>query len=259
MSYLIRDGMRPITEGFAEAWREYSEHRPGPKDKPLKGTGVTPEQFADAMGALGISGARELSELLGQSERNARYILNDPCGKLLESHMSVIRRRYREKIGALADAERDAEGVARACPWDAEYQEDAVAAQRKLGEFAIRCAPLGLDGRTEEFERAARKELTARALVEGFRELSQDDRDVLVRVLSSMLAAGGSGRGRSISRVLEKAQDGAIGAPNDLAFIIGNEVADEWVWPYDCDEFDAYSVILDEYVGKGDSDRKHQV
>ena len=251
--------MRPITEGFAEAWREYSEHRPGSKDKPLKGMGVTPEQFADAMGALGISGARELSELLGQSERNARYILNDPCGKLLESHMSAIRRRYREKIGPLVDAERDSEEIARACPWDAEYQEEAVAAQRRLGEFAIRCAPLGLDGRTEEFERAARKELTARALVEGFRELSQDDRAALMRVLSSMLAAGGSGRGRSISRAIERERGGAIGAPTDLALIISGEVADEWVWPYDGDGFDAYSVILDEYVGKGDGDQERQV
>lgn len=54
MSYLIREGMRPITEGSADTWRECSGHGYSPNDKPLKGAGVTPEQFVSALDAIGV-------------------------------------------------------------------------------------------------------------------------------------------------------------------------------------------------------------
>lgn len=72
-THLVREGMRPLTQGFADAYRAWLDNwtKRNKRFNPL-GKVVTPEQFAEALDALGIERegrAESLGEVLGISGR----------------------------------------------------------------------------------------------------------------------------------------------------------------------------------------------
>lgn len=255
MSYLIREGMRPITEGFAEAWRDYV-HSPviNPNDKPLKGSGVTREQFHEALDALGIEGAEGLGEFLGLSTRQARNIMNNP-ENILGKHLLKLRRRYMKIEGPLRVSYKDAEQVSGAYPQDEDYKADADAAGMALLDFTTRCSALSADSRRLDSAARIGSELRVRALIEGYLELSEEDRAALMRVLCAMLATGGSARGELVARLVRRydCSENPFTAADTLALMVSGDEADKWLYPYEDEFLSASNVILDEYSGSDQS------
>lgn len=249
MSYLIREGMRPITEGFADAWRDYT-HSPGvkPNDKPLKGSGVTREQFREALDALGIEEAEGLGEFLGLSTRQARNIINNP-DNILGKHLLKLRNRYVEILKPMYGSFRISTQVATAYPQDEDYRADADAAERALRDFRKGCIALFASRKPLESAVRIGSELKLRALIEGFLELSEGDRAALMRVLRAMLSAGGSVRGKMVARLMSEYEHNPFTAAETLALMVSGEEADKWLYPYEDELLSASGVILDEYTG----------
>lgn len=251
MSYLIREGMRPITEGFADTWRDYT-HSPSvkPNDKPLKGSGVTREQFHEVLDALGIEGAEGLGEFLGLSTRQARNIMNNP-ENILGKHFLKLRNRYVEILKPMYGSFRISAQVATAYPQDEDYKADAVAAGEALRDFRKRCRALFASQKPLESAVRIGSELKLRALIEGYLELSEEDRAALMRVLCAMLATGGSARGERVARLVRKydCSENPFTAADTLALMVSGDEADKWLYPYEDEFLSASNVILDEYAG----------
>lgn len=246
MSYLIRDGMHPITEGFAEAWREYSDSEI--KAKPLDGYGVTEDEFKQALDALGLSDAKALGELWGVGPDRARQIRRRPW-TILPHQLEALRCAYVNRARELYHDLKTFEDLEEQIPGS--YAEEAEGANSELKALLKACQPLFADEnfKSDYFTSAVRREFEARALVEGYNTLSAEDKRVLLRTLEGLLLSGGGLRNRFIALQLAKTSRLILFA-GDLVEMIASDELDQYL--SSTDENTRHEVergVIDEYAG----------
>lgn len=199
-THLVREGMRPLTQGFADAYRAWSandqEHSPRyfhPLDKR-----TTPEQFAEALKAIGIRPenrqrtAREaLGRALGVSAEMAGQILKDPANKLNEEAqgklVEIANRKVEEARDRLRNADRELWEIEDNEGDTAEAERLVVTLEKELFGLDSAAALLGMNWRESQAQNAAREEFPIRALVEGYLVLTDKDRTALLRMLMGLL------------------------------------------------------------------------
>lgn len=231
-SYLVRKGMRPVTQGFADAYRAWLDNwtKRNKRFNPL-GKDVTPEQFAEALDALGIDRegrAESLGEVLGISGRQARNILSDPS-KLTEKRQRTLLRHasgiFAETFGgrcaaqdSLEEAKQCGEDIGRAQAWLDSCDE-------KLEAIESAAELLGSDHLRTRAQERARAEFVGRATIEAMHTMEARDRATLFRVMMGMLDSykGNSERdrrARQIADALRKTAYGTRATLGDLADLI---------------------------------------
>lgn len=279
-THLIRKGMRPVTQGFAEAYRAWldSWNKRDKRFNPL-GKDVTPEQFAEALDALGIDRegrAESLGEVLGISGRQARNILSDPS-KLTEKRQRTLLRHasgiFAETFGercaaqdSLEEAKQCGEDIGRAQAWLDSCNE-------KLEAIESAAELLGSDYLRTRAQERARAEFVGRATIEAMHTMEARDRATLFRVMMGMLDSykGESERdrrARQIADALRKTAYGTRATLGDLADLIAydhdgyleyldrvdqqlEEQSWDEYWPFSYGEADSSieTTVLSEYLG----------
>lgn len=245
MSYLKREGMHPITEWFSDAWKMWSKHQTKSNDRPLDGYGVSDKEFERTLEVLGLSDTKKLGELWGVTPRRARQIKKQPWTIQGWQRQKLIDV-YKERLKLLYRDLRVMEDLNSQCPGS--YKNEEVEARRKFDAFLEACRPLYAD---EEFisdyvEKAVRDEFNARALVEGFDALGENDRRALLKALEGLLLANGGVRETFIARNIAKASMLTV-TPYDLASLISSpdDCARQFL---SCETEEATNAILDEYT-----------
>lgn len=231
-SYLVRKGMRPVTQGFADAYRAWLDNwtKRNKRFNPL-GKDVTPEQFAEALDALGIERegrTQALCEILGIGDRQVRNILSDPS-KLTEKRQRTLLRHasgiFAETFGercaaqdSLEEAKQCGEDIGRAQAWLDSCNE-------KLEAIESAAELLGGDHLRTRAQERARAEFVGRATIEAMHTMDARDRATLFRVMMGMLDSykGSSERdvrARQIADALRKTAYGTHATLGDLADLI---------------------------------------
>lgn len=276
MTLLKREGMRPITEGFAAAYRAY---RDGSGDKrgykPLDPS-VPVRRFRWALGVIGIHDAKGLAEALGKSEATGRNVWKHPHERYTAEHASSLLRRADEceravkeaiKCGGELDA-NTAHWIEDACNqlrMEPLYQLPRTAEGRLLAGtnelFSTVRVHLGFDRIRRRLWQAAEEEFAARFLVESYRELSPEGRSTLLSTAYALAASdltseSGVGlRQNDRSRALAadtlaaraKLLTGDHPDPSDLCILIS---------PEEFKRLDQMCDVLDEYTGYAEDTRQ---
>lgn len=274
-SYLVRKGMRPVTQGFADAYRAWLDSRTkqNKRFKPL-GKDVTPEQFAEALDALGIDRegrAESLGEVLGISSRQARNILSDPSKLTEERQKKLMARASFELQSTLGEAHQIDELCEHGAT--AELLSERCELQAKMDAIESAAELLGANHLRIRAEERARAEFVGRATIEAMHTMDARDRATLFRVMMGILDSykGNSERdrrARQIADALRKTAYGTRATLGDLADLIAydydgylehldseeqrleEQTWDEY-WPFSYGEADSpiETTILSEYLG----------
>ena len=274
-SYLVRKGMRPVTQGFADAYRAWLDNwtKRNKRFNPL-GKDVTPEQFAEALDALGIDRegrAESLGEVLGISGRQARNILNDPSKLTEERQKKLMARASFELQSALGEAHQ----IDDLCEHGAtaELLSERCELQAKMDAIESAAELLGANHLRIRAEERARAEFVGRATIEAMHTMDAHDRATLFRVMMGMLDSykGNSERdrrARQIADALRKTAYGTRATLGDLADLIAydhdgyleyldrvdqqlEEQSWDEYWPFSYGEADSSieTTVLSEYLG----------
>ena len=254
-THLVREGMRPLTQGFADAYRAWFESwsKREKKFKPL-GKDVTPEQFAEALDALGIERegrAEELGDVLGITDRQARNILSDPSKLTKERQRLLLRHASR----AFAEAFGDYAAAQQMLEYDEMLGGDTKDNQAWVDESnktleAIESAAelLGSDHLRTRAQERARAEFVGRATIEAMHTMDARDRATLFRVMMGMLDSykGNSERDRRARQIADALRKTAYGTRATLG-----DLADLIAYDYDgyLDHLERVEQQLDEETG----------
>lgn len=167
MTYLRNEGARVITPEFAAAYKHHIKKEAGnlTKQRPL--SGVAPEEYHEALKALGIESQTDMVKLLDIAKDTAAKAYKDPSsitpyiyGKLVDLRGSIF-------CALLDDDSSD------------------IATFNEVTAMFI--AP------TDDMElcEGARAELLNRCLVDGFKELSDQHKQALLGLLAEWLKLDG--------------------------------------------------------------------
>ena len=262
---LLRRDISAITAPFKKAWAEYTKKRSPSRSHPI-GRRVTPERFRDMLAAFGIYGTKKLAEIIGTKQRRAQQIMGDPS-KLTTEHQRKLTAWAEAQIADqsqyVSELDSEADSIASDLsmrPEDeprykeiaAEYDSVLIELDGEKGELDRMHRELALlsgNRYRDDAERAARLEFQARALLEMFRILKDDDRLSTLSDIASRLSRYRSREARSILAAMNRTSDGDEVRLGDLADLIaGGEYADQ-LESSDPDIFE-YEV-LNEYAGGG--------
>lgn len=274
-SYLVRKGMRPVTQGFADAYRAWLDNwtKRNKRFNPL-GKDVTPEQFAEALDALGIERegrTQALCEILGIGDRQVRNILSDPSKLTEERQKKLMARASFELQSALGEAHQ----IDDLCEHGAtaELLSERCELQAKMDAIESAAELLGANHLRIRAEERARAEFVGRATIEAMHTMDARDRATLFRVMMGMLDSykGNSERdrrARQIADALRKTAYGTRATLGDLADLIAYDYdgyldhlereeqlleEQKWdeYWPFSYGEADSSieTTVLSEYLG----------
>lgn len=220
MARLKRDGLAPLTDGFAERYRfnEAEERHPIAES-------VTPEEFKEMLEPLGITSAKGLAGAIGVSPQWAREILRNPQ-KLTTEQRNRLQSVSEPLFSELYDEEWSAESDALFDPDNesehAERADSAHAERVKLFEkFEV---PTTITRGMRDKIRTIRNEYQARALMEGFRLLDAGERASLLGALCGLLHVSGSDGACAMAESIEATGYGAGTVDeSDLANLVSAE------------------------------------
>ncbi|OUO31891.1 hypothetical protein [Olsenella sp. An293] len=254
-THLVREGMRPLTQGFADAYRAWLDNwtKRNKRFNPL-GKDVTPEQFAEVLDALGIERegrAESLGEVLGISSRQARNILSDPSVLTEERQRILLRhasRAFAESFGEFSCAKQALDEDERCGVDTSDSQAWVDCCDERLKAIESAAELLGCDHLRTRAQERARAEFVGRATIEAMHTMDARDRATLFRVMMGMLDSykGSSERDRRARQIADALRKTAYGTHATLG-----DLADLIAYDYDgyLDHLERVEQQLDEETG----------
>lgn len=220
MARLKRDGLAPLTDGFAERYRfkEDEERHPIAED-------ITPEELKEMLESIGITGANDFASAIGVSPQWAREILRNPqkltaeqCDRLRSVSDSRFNELFNEEWDAQSDALFDSDN-------DSEHAEQADLAHAERVKLIEKFeAPTTITQGMRDKNKAIRNEYQARALMEGFRLLDAGGRAALLGALCGLLHMSGGNGACAMAKSIEATGCGAGAVDeSDLANLVSVE------------------------------------
>ena len=269
MSLLKRKGMKPLAKRFKYAWAEYRKGTSGRSMKPIP-ENVSSEQFKGALSVFGITTAEELGGIIGVNTRQAYNILSDPPSMTAERHKKLalwidscihtdeqlinqdyeILERIKNEMGLVdyrLSIDEDYYSVAneefeKLAEQYNKLKKDIEDDERALDLRYQAAKTLTADKYEKWIEREAKTEFQGRALIEGFSQLGESDRSVLLKMLDGMLSGYERDDATGIRKLLYETGFGERAGMMDLAALVsGKSRRGEVLDP---------EATLDEYAGE---------
>lgn len=222
MKSIVQNSKRAISPEFSNAYKKVMDEEVQTSDKHPY-SGLTKEQFQDALKYFGITKIKDLAEVLGVSDKTASAYWNEPgkCPAKRQERLSkACYDRYKERLLSPEMAANDANGL--------KFYEKGIATLRIL-----ECDPA-----SNALYQAAQKELDLRLLVDGFAELSTTYQQIILGLMATFLRLDG-GSDTTIENI-----EGSLNADEFVIQRLANQVA---VKPKPLTEVKA-DEILREYI-----------
>ena len=217
MPLLKRDNMHAVTHRFRSAWNDYTKKRSQKRERPMSNN-VSPKEFRAALSLFGIDSAAKLAETIGCRVRQASSIWGDPQ-KLTAERQRILLEIAESECARKLDAMLLARDLAR----QAQDDESQAFAGRAESDYISACkgyAVLSGNRYRVEVNRAARLEFQARALLESFNALTDNDRRLVLRTIDGMLSRYTGTEAKTIRHMLGKTNFGHNVSLVDLANLV---------------------------------------
>ena len=263
MRRYTREGMHALTERFKAEYREKAAREDARKDKsyPLPNTPEYIERYHAALKTIGIKSGKALGDYFGLGRTQGAELYKDPSKLTAERAQRLwlkVENTYLEK-----------DSVYRFLTESGAYDYSELEAKRnEITDLAHAYDALNPNQLPDGYAEALQEEYRLRALMEGYRALTDGQRETLLSIMGDMLRANGSKRGALIADSLKRTRNGIRETSNGLSGMVANlrglslaELKDQGgdvVYVYETDEYgeqiptngsSAEDTVLREYTG----------
>lgn len=263
MARYTRDGMHALTERFKAEYREKAAREDARKDKsyPLPNTPEYIGRYHAALKAIGIESGRALGDYFGLGRTQGAELYKDP---------SKLTAERAQRLWLKAEnLYWNKESEYRFMTESGAYTVSEIEAERnEIAELSNASGVLDPNAATDGYAKALQEEYRLRALTEGYRALTDRQRETLLSIMGDMLRANGSERGAAIADSLTRTRNGKRANDSELSGIVANvrglslaELKDQGsnvVYVYETGEYgeqipangsSAADTVLREYTG----------